>query len=177
MKTIRTILILIAAGSLCAAVGQTQDVKQEAKIVMTHVKYDGLKQEILKHRGKVVVVDFWATWCPACQKAFPDFVEMQKQHADKGLVVISVSLDDASESDYVETANKFLTRQKSHMRNLLLDESSKFWGEKLGANSLPIYYLFDRQGKWVAYRAANYGQEGIPYDKLKETVAQMLSEK
>ena len=53
---------------------------QDAKIAATPVKYEGLKQEVLKQRGKVVVVDFWSTNCPPCMKAFPDFIEMQKKN-------------------------------------------------------------------------------------------------
>src|ERR1022692_4546653 len=89
MTRFKMFLSLAGLALLGVAVGQAQ----EKKIVMTHVKYDGLKQEILKHRGKVVVLDFWATTCPSCMQHFPDFIEMQKKHGDNGLVVISVSLD------------------------------------------------------------------------------------
>ena len=52
-KTFTSVAVLTV---LCAALGQTQD----TKIELIPVKYDGLKQEVLKHRGKVLVVDFWA---------------------------------------------------------------------------------------------------------------------
>ena len=43
--------------------------------------------------GKVVVLDFWTTWCPPCRAEIPGFVELQKQYGDKGLVIVGVSLD------------------------------------------------------------------------------------
>src|ERR1017187_6715556 len=84
MTASRVILTFAALAFLCAAGGQTE----EKKIVMKHVKYDGLKQEVLKHRGKVVIVDFWASTCGPCVKSFPKFVKMHEQYADKGLVII-----------------------------------------------------------------------------------------
>jgi thiol-disulfide isomerase/thioredoxin len=163
---------------LCAASAQTQEKKQDA-IVMTHVKYDGLKQEVLKHRGKVVIVDFWASNCGPCQKAFPHFVEMHAKYADKGLVVITVSLDPADNEIRVKNANKFLTESKSPFRNLLLDEPEAFLEKQLDYAGLPFYYVFDRQGKWTRYRAVDYIDQGgkVPYDKMEKLVVQMLDEK
>src|SRR5579864_6662245 len=140
MTRIKWLLPLVAFAIMFAAVGQTQ----EKKIVMTHVKYDGLKQEVLKHRGKVVIVDFWATWCVNCMKAFPTFIEMQKKYGDQGLVIISVSLDSTEEQETVDNANRFLNKQNSPFRNLLLDEPSDVWKKKLDSGSLPLYYVFDR---------------------------------
>src|SRR6516162_4344599 len=112
MTRIRIIVSITILVVLCAAAGHAQ----EKKIVMTHVKYDGLKQEVLKHRGKVVVVDFWATWCPSCMEAFPKFIDYQKKYADKGLVVIAVSIDSMEKEGAVERANRFLNKHKSPLR-------------------------------------------------------------
>src|SRR6266851_5874494 len=106
MTRIRIIVAIATFDILCTAAGQAQ----EKKIVMTHVKYDGLKQEILKHRGKVVVVNFWASNCPPCRESFPKFIKMHEKYGDKGLVVISVSLDEAQDSKKVDLANKFLNQ-------------------------------------------------------------------
>ena len=172
MNVAKSLFIAACAAFLCGTVSTAQD----KKIEMTRVKYDGLKQEIVKHRGKVVIVDFWATWCPNCIKAFPEFVAMQEKHAAKGLVIISVSLDDAQDSAKVDLANQILTKRKLPFRNLLLDEPTDFWPKKFGADSLPLYYVFDRHGKWARYLAADY-KDGVPYDEVEKTVIQMLSEK
>jgi thiol-disulfide isomerase/thioredoxin len=170
-RAITAVAILTIA---CVAVSQGQ----EKKIEMTHVKYDGLKQEVLKHRGKVVVLDFWATWCPSCMQHFPDFIEMQKKYGDKGLVVISVSLD-KTDKDAVDRANRFLTKQNSPLRNLLLDEPTEVWEKQFDFKSLPFYYVFDRHGKWVRFRTCDYEskKDGLIYEDLDKAVVQMLSEK
>src|SRR5258708_1011584 len=55
---------------------------------------DGKGVKLSDFKGKVVVLDFWATWCGPCRMEIPGFVELQKQYRDKGLVVIGVSLDE-----------------------------------------------------------------------------------
>ncbi len=170
LKRLMLLVLMIGAIAFASAHGQ------DAAIKAVPVTYDGLKQEILKHRGKVVILDFWATTCPPCIKSFPKFIEMQQKHGDKGLVVISVSLDDAKDEERVEGANKLLTRWKSPLRNLILDDPTDAWTKKLDYVGLPFYYVFDRQGKWVRYRGIDY-KDGVPYDELESVAVRMLSEK
>ena len=54
---------------------------------------DGKELTAAGLKGKVVVVDFWATWCPPCVAEIPGYVELQKKYADRGLVIVGVSLD------------------------------------------------------------------------------------
>lgn len=172
MNLVKMLGVAAFAALICTAVSPAQD----KKIEMTRVKYDGLKQEIVKHRGKVVIVDFWATWCPNCIKAFPTFVTMQEKYGNKGLVVISVSVDDVTDKDKVEKANEILTKRKLPFRNLLLDEPTDFWPKKFETDSLPLYYVFDRNGKWVRFHPSQFKEDTL-YVDLEKNVVQMLGEK
>src|SRR4051812_28946432 len=96
---------------------------QEQKIKVDVVKYDGLKEAVLRQRGKVVVVDFWADTCIPCKRNMPHLVELANEYRDKGLAVITVSIDQVKEDpDVKERLEKFLTRIKATtFTNLLLD--------------------------------------------------------
>ena len=55
-------------------------------------------------KGKVVVVDFWATWCPPCRTEIPGYIRLQKKYADQGLVIVGISVD----TDGPEVVRKFI---------------------------------------------------------------------
>ena len=101
---------------------------------------------VAQHRGKVVLVDFWATWCAPCVELFPHTVELHRKKAGRGLVVVSVSLDDLEDEPQVR---KFLERQRAAFDNYIATDggSAEAW-DALGLKSnLPQLKLFDRNGK------------------------------
>jgi hypothetical protein len=103
---------------------------------------------------------------------------MHDKYRDKGLVIITVSIDRVTEEgNGVEEANKILDKRKLPFINLYLDEPDEVLEKQFDyKSSLPFYYVFDRTGKWVRYRAADY-PKGVPYDEMEKTVLQMLIEK
>ena len=54
--------------------------------------------------GKLIMLNFWATWCPPCKKEIPDFIDLQKQYGDQGLQIIGIAIDDKEPAkDFAET--------------------------------------------------------------------------
>lgn len=157
---------------VCAAVGRTQ----ETKVAMIPVSYDGLKQEVLKQRGKVVLVDFWASWCLPCKKGFPHVMELHGKYAKEGFVVLTVSTDVPTEEEPVAAANAFLKKSNAPFRHLLLNEAPERWSKTLNFTTIPCYYLFDRSGKWVRFGGDTSGK-GIDFEALEKSIKQMLTEK
>ena len=84
---------------------------------------------------------------------------MHKKLANKGMVVISVSVDEAQEKEKVDAANKFLREQQSPFVNLLLDEPHGFWSKKLNFTIPPCYFVFDRRGKWMRFNPSDFDTE------------------
>jgi len=90
-------------------------------------------------RGKVVVLNFWATWCPPCVEEMPSLVQMQSRLKDKGVIVLAVSVD-ADESAY----HRFL---KDHNVNLLTVRDPDQKSNTLyGTIRYPETYVIDRDG-------------------------------
>lgn len=100
---------------------------------------------------------------------------MHKKLADKGLVVIAVSVDEAQDKKRVEAANAFLRKQQSPFIHLLLNEPHEFWSKKLAFTIPPCYYVFDRRGKWARFDPNEYGDE--LHKEIDKTILRMLDEK
>ena len=158
-------------------------VKAPAAIKLQDVKLqvvdaEGYRKVLEKHRGKVILVDFWATWCLPCLKHFPHTVELNRRFSDQGLAVISLSIDDSVEK---KTVREFLAMQGATFDNLL----SKFGTgtESLEAfnmrGGVPLFKLYDRQGK-LRYQFGGAPEDlegGQPIDQIDRRVEELLKEK
>src|SRR5690242_16222960 len=67
---------------------------------------DGKKVKLSDYRGKAVLLNFWATWCPPCKVEMPWFVDLQKQYGNDGLVVLGVAMDDSEPGTIAKFANE-----------------------------------------------------------------------
>jgi thiol-disulfide isomerase/thioredoxin len=94
--------------------------------------------------GKIVVVNFWATWCPPCVEEIPMFIELQKKYGEQGLQFIGIAMDDA------ESVKNFAEAMNINYPILLDVKRSKLafdFGNQLGA--LPFTAIINRQGMIV----------------------------
>jgi peroxiredoxin len=91
-------------------------------------------------RGKVVLVNFWATWCHGCQVEIPWFVEFQKKYEDRGLVVVGISMDDEG----WKSVRPWLAEK---MVNYPIVIGSESVGKEFGLDAMPLTVLVDRNGK------------------------------
>lgn len=85
-------------GAPAEPTGGRPDVNPD-EITVTDATFATLDAAIKAHKGDVVLVDFWATWCGPCVESFPHLVKLHRKYADRGLRCVSVSLDDKAGSD------------------------------------------------------------------------------
>ena len=107
---------------------------------------DGKGNELTldKWKGRVVLLNVWATWCAPCRKEMPSLAALQKQLGSDGFEVVAISVDRKG----VKASGKFLAEVKATVLNLYIDKSTRVLG-KLKAIGLPLTVLIDRSGKEV----------------------------
>jgi len=103
---------------------------------------DGKPWTLKEQHGKVVLLNFWATWCPPCRKEMPDLEKLYQQFKDQGLVVLAISDEDASK------VLPFIAQQKVTYP-ILLDPGRKV-NELFQIQGIPKTFVYDRNGKLVA---------------------------
>ena len=106
-------------------------------------RLDGTELHLSDYRGKVVLLDFWATWCDPCRDETPSFVEMQRNYGDRGLQIIGISMDD--DADPVRPFYR-----EFHMNYPVVMGNAKIGELYGGVLGLPIVFLIGRDGRVFA---------------------------
>jgi len=127
----------------------------------------GLEGALPALEGKVVLVDFWASWCGPCRKSFPAFSTLHESYSDRGLVILAVSVDDKREA--METFLESRTPPFAVVR----DAKSTCVADA-GIEAMPTSFLVDREG---IIRFTHAGYHGEQTDAaLKREIELLLKE-
>ncbi|HKV76666.1 MAG TPA: TlpA disulfide reductase family protein [Candidatus Sulfotelmatobacter sp.] len=114
--------------------------RQKADFILTDLQ--GKSWHLRDLQGKVVLVNFWATWCPPCRKEMPDLQALYDKYKDQGFVVLSISDEDAAK------VAPFIAERKISYP-VLLDPGRKVNGAFV-VEGIPKSFVYDREGKLVA---------------------------
>ena len=160
--TLPLVAACLAAGGTNAACAASSLVHKRApEFVRTDLDHKRL--DLNAYRGKVVLLNFWATWCAPCQVEMPSFVDWQQKYGPRGLQVIGISLDD--DPALVRSLNsKLKLNYPVAMGDVKLGD---LYGGVLG---LPVTYLIDRHGM---IQAEYQGEADL--DKIEMQMQSLLS--
>ncbi len=140
MKTLLRSLLLALGLALLAGSASASVVGQSAPAV-TFKDLAGKEVSLASLKGKVVVVDFWATWCGPCRVEIPGYIEMQKKYGKDGVVIIGVSLDQKGPKH----VQKFV--EQNAMNYTIVMGDSDTVAAFGGFDSIPTTFLISRDGK------------------------------
>ena len=127
----------------------------------------GQQVSLAEYKGKVVYVDFWASWCGPCRKSFPWMEKMHKQYAKDGLAVVAINLDPDSQD-----ARHFLEQIAAEGTDvgfaLRYDPEGKVAGQ-FDLMGMPSSYVFNREGELVGQHTGFFrSKEGLYEQQLVE---------
>jgi cytochrome c biogenesis protein CcmG/thiol:disulfide interchange protein DsbE len=143
----------------CSAYGQSRAVLQpesnrQAAPELNLADSEGKNVELKEYRGKIVVVDFWATWCHGCKTEIPWFAEFQRKYGANGLNVIGISMDD----DGWKVVKPFIKEEGVPYRIVLGNDSI---AKQYAIGNMPDTFLIDRDGRIAAAYAGVVDREDI----------------
>ena len=115
-------------------------------------------------QGKVVYVDFWASWCGPCLKSFPFMEEMHQQYADQGLVIIAINMDQDPQD-----AHKFITEHP--VTFLVGQDTAGAVAEQYGVMAMPSSFVVDRDG---LVKNTHFGFKSSDKEEIAASISEFL---
>jgi len=153
-KIILLTLILFVAGYIFPLSGPAIDF--DTKDV------EGNSIVLSKFKGKIVILDFWATWCPPCRKEIPNLKKIYSEFKGNDFEIISIALERKPD----EYAKKFVKENGMDWVHIIDKEEGRKIAKDYKIRYIPTMYVIDKKGKII--------ESGIRGDKLKEKIAELL---
>lgn len=128
----------------------------------------GVRQPLAQWRGKILVVNFWATWCPPCRQEIPEFIALQKQYGEQGLQFVGIALDEKAKiQNFVDEVGINYPILVGDLEAVALAQAS---GNRMGG--LPYTVVIDQKGNVVATEMGSLSRE-----KLTTIITPLLAKK
>jgi thiol-disulfide isomerase/thioredoxin len=154
-RTVRTMALVVplaaAGGSLLApprSISAAPARGRAASSRLTAVDAAGLRQKLAALKGKVVVLNIWATWCGPCVMEFPDLVKFERSYRSRGVTVIGLSMDDPKKAQ--QLVPPFLAQRGAHFTVYAMKpvDPTTVIGvvDKNWQGAIPTTYILDRSG-------------------------------
>ncbi|WP_199747278.1 MULTISPECIES: redoxin domain-containing protein [Corallococcus] len=121
-------------------------------------KHEGGSLALSDLKGRVVMLDFWATWCPPCREEMPSLVKLAKEYESQGLVFVAASRDDGPTAP--QEVDYFLQRFQPELRPYVVYADDDV-ARAFQVNALPTLYFLDRDGKVIDAQRGMLSEDGL----------------
>ncbi|MEX0716013.1 MAG: TlpA disulfide reductase family protein [Planctomycetaceae bacterium] len=143
--------------------GAEEDAVPSGVVELKPIDKAGLEKLLAETDAKVVLVDYWGSWCPSCMQKFPHTVELHDEYVDQGLKVVSLAVEYESETGPA-AALEFLKKQNATFANFVADAKYEDFDaaiEAFDVGQFPTYRLFRKGGERIANFESGEGHEEI----------------
>jgi len=171
-KTFLTTTLVLALTAIANGLSAEEASKNPVELQV--LDYQGVQELIASKKGKVVVMDAWATYCLPCVKEFPNLVALSKKYP-KQVACISLSFDNEG-LDPIEDVKPpvlgFLKKQGATFDNVISSEEADTLYEKFDLSAVPAVFVYDKNGKL----SKRFAGEKFDYEDVEKHVSQLLEE-
>jgi len=120
------------------------------------------------YKGKVLVVDFWASWCRPCKEGYPFLIELYNDYSEKGFTVLGINLDEDANN-----MKKFIDKLGNEVKFSNISDSESKIGNLYNVEAIPTTLIIDKKG---VLRYKTVGFSGDEKSKFKSEIEKLLSE-
>ena len=178
MRTLKTTslctLLALAVFAVYSLRAEEDAAEPAAEVSLKIADYDAIVELVESHRGKVVVMDAWSTWCEPCVREFPGLVKLHQEHGPEKLACISVSFDYdgiGKPEEFEADVLAFLQKQQATFDNVLAAEEADVMYAKMKLPSIPAVFIYNAEGKLVK----RFDGEFSYTDDVAPLVAELLA--
>lgn len=164
--------LVIACGERAPGVGE-----RPVEVSLIPVTFEQWQRELAALEGRIVVVDMWATWCVPCVERFPKMVELYREYSPRGVVFVSICLDDREDAEAVAHAREFLREQQATFANYLMDEVVTEGFVKLDLLGIPAVYIYAPDGELRYRLTADDPFDQFTEEDVESAVEELLAER
>ncbi|HJZ69400.1 MAG TPA: TlpA disulfide reductase family protein [Blastocatellia bacterium] len=142
------VAVVVVGGAMIAGSGRSG---KRIAISPTPLVIDSVQQSLDAYRGKVVILDFWATWCGPCRMEIPGFITLQNKYRDQGLEIVGISIDPIAPRGNPGGAPAVAPFMQSNGINysiFMVNNAAALKGYNV-SQGIPTTYVLDRSGNIV----------------------------
>ena len=140
--------VALVAFVVLAILFNKSDAPKKIEVLSEPITVSSVKNSLEPFRGKVVILDIWATWCGPCRMEIPGFIELQKKYQDQGLEIIGVSIDPISPQTGAKAVAPFMKSNGINYHIWMIKDQSSLAGYEPGSG-IPTTYVINREGQIV----------------------------